>query len=246
MKTGILSQFAACLSIAVMVPALQAAPVSIPVANHSFENPAVTLAQVASPFVDDWATAGTAMMEYPPGSGYFVNINTGIFPNTAAGEPDHINNLDGNQAAFLAAETGNEFTQTLAASFEAGNSYSLTVAVGHSYGQPPAATAAVRLGLFYLDSGNQREWVAWTDVVNDAVTGLSPNHLADFSATSPFLAADHPAAGKPIHILLESFGPVGGFFDLDNVRVTSVPEPASCGTILALFSVVLFVRRRSH
>jgi hypothetical protein len=219
--------------------------VSIPVANHSFENPPVTPAQVASPFVVDWATYGTTMMEYPPGSNIFVNASTGVFPNTDPGEVDHIDNLDGNQAAFLAAETGNEFTQALNASFEAGNSYSLTVAVGHSYGQPPATNAYVRLGLFYLDAGNERQLVTWTDVIDDAATGLSANHLADFSAPfSSFLAADHPAVGKPIHVLLTSFGPEGGFFDLDDVRVTSVPEPASCGMLLALIMGASVVRRR--
>jgi hypothetical protein len=216
----------------------------VPVANHSFEAPTVTYAQVASPFVDGWTTDGTSMMEYPPGSGMFVNLGTGIFPNTPAGEPDHIANVHGSQAAFLAAETGNEFTQALATPFSAGNSYALTVAVGRSYGQAPAETAQVRLGLYFLDDAAQRQFVTWTDVRNDAATGLSANHLVDFSATSAMLAGDHAAIGRPIHVYLGAIGPIGGFFDLDDVRVTEVPEPASAGMLLALIGLGVASRGR--
>src|SRR5690242_8996924 len=135
-----------------------AAPVTVQ--NHSFESPTVTLAQVASPFVDNWTTDGPAKQEFPPGSGFFVNVGTGIFPNTLPASPDHIDNMDGNQAAFIATQTGNEFTQVLGTNFAAGQAYTLTSGVAHSFGSPPAPTDEVRLALYYVGADNQRHIVA--------------------------------------------------------------------------------------
>jgi hypothetical protein len=220
--------------------AASAAPVTV--LNHSFESPTVTLAQVASPFVDNWVTDGPSKQEFPPGSGFFVNVGTGIFPNTPAVNPDHIDNVDGNQAAFIATQTGNEFTQVLGQNFAAGQAYTLTTAVAHSFGSPPAATDEVRLALYYVGADNQRHIVLQRDVFNDVATGLSANHFNDFSGTSPVLAAGDPAVGQPIGVLLTTIGDVGGFFDLDNVRVDAVPEPAVL-SVIGLGAMGLLARR---
>ncbi len=218
----------------------------IPVANASFESPVVDVTQTpASPFVDGWVTDGPTQVPNPYVPGETISIGTGIFPNTAPGSVDHLDNMDGPQAAFMAAETGNEFSQLLPATFEAGLSYALTVAIAHSYGYAPDAASKVSIGLYYLDDANQRQWVASTDVFNDAVAGLSATHFVDFSAISSPLAADAAALGKPIHVLLTTVGTPGGFFDLDNVRVTATPEPVSC-LLLALGGALLpMIRRRT-
>lgn len=216
----------------------------IPILNPSFELPTVTLAQVASPFVDNWVSDGPSKLEFPPGSGFFVNTNVGIFPNTPSSSPDSIDNVDALQAAFMGAQTGNELTQALTTNFQAGQTYTLTVAVAHSFGQPPDSTAAVRLALYYLD-GTQRKLVASRDVFNGATTALSANHLLDFSAVSPTLLPSDPAVGQPIHVLLTTNGPVGGFFDLDNVRLTAVPEPSAACLIVGAGLLLAGRRRRA-
>ncbi len=243
MKPGHL--FAAALALSAVLMPTTGFAVQLTLQNPSFEAP------VADPdlyyislLVDGWTTYGSTMVEYPAGSGQYVNDSAGLFANTPAGEPDHFTNMDGDQAAFLAAETGNEFTQTLTAPFEAGQAYTLTMGVGHSYGQPPADTAKLVLGLFYLDTANQRHFVASTDVLNDAATGLSANLLQDFTATSAALLADDPAVGQPIHVWFGAVGPAGGFFDVDNVRLTAVPEPATCGLLLFGVAAMLGLRRR--
>lgn len=213
------------------------------VANPSFESPSVPLAQLASPFPDSWATDGPVKTDV--GGGFMVNLNTGIFPNTDASSPDHIDNLDGSQAAYIGAQTGNEFTQVLGSNFTAGTQYTLTVAVGRSYGQPPDSTASLRIALYYTGTDLQRHLVTSQDIFNDTATALSATHLADFSTTSSFLAPDDAAINQPIGVLLTTTGPAGGFFDMDNVRLTTVvPEPTSLCFVLIGASALL--RRRNE
>jgi hypothetical protein len=223
---------------------------TVTVTNPSFEDPALPPGTLGNPFVTGWNTPGPVLTEFPPGSGFFVNTNAGNFINTPPGQPDHVDNADGNQLAFIAAFSGNEFNQTLASNFEPGQSYSLTVGVAHNYGGgnpafQPDPTAKVTLSLFYTDAGG-RHVLASRDVVNDALTGLSATHLLDFSAITAALAANDPAVGKPIGIAMTTMSPdanPGGFFDLDNVRVTAVPEPASIA-LIAIGAGALLVRRR--
>jgi hypothetical protein len=223
----------------------------VTVANPSFEDPALPPGTLGNPFVTSWNTPGPVLTEFPPGSGFFVNTNTGNFINTAPGQPDHIDNVDGNQAAFIAALSGNEFNQTLATNFQPGKSYTLTVGVAHNYGGgnpafQPDPTAKVTLSLFYTDATG-RHVLASRDVVNDALTGLSATHLIDFSAITPIVVANDPSIGHGIGIAMTTTSPVansGGFFDLDNVRVTAVPEPASVALIAVSAGALLARRRR--
>ena len=223
----------------------------ITVQNNSFETPTVT--GLGNPFVTSWSTPGPVSTEFPPGSGNFVNTNCGNFINTPVGAQDHIDNVDGNQAAFVSALSGNEFNQTLGVNFEAGKSYTLTVGIGHNYGGgnpafQPDPTAKMTLRIFYTDAQSVRHYLASTDVINSAATGLSATHLLDFSATTALLAANNAAVGSPLSISMISASPVansGGFFDLDNVRVSSaLPEPTSLSLVVIGTGALLARRRR--
>ena len=89
-----------------------------------------------------------------------------------------------------------------------------------------------------------RHVLASTDVFKGA-NNLSPTHFNDFSATLPALAANDPAIGKAVGVSIISSSPAanpGGFFDLDNVRVTAVPEPGCVGA--AVVAGALMLRRR--
>src|SRR5690349_13052218 len=102
---------------------------SLPVANFSFEEPPLPPGTLGNPFVTGWNTPGPVLSEFPPGSGVFINTNAGNFINPAPGQPDRIDNADGNQAAFLAAASGNEFSQPLTTNYAPGTPYTLTVGV---------------------------------------------------------------------------------------------------------------------
>lgn len=241
--------------------------VVIPIQDATFSRPIVSLAEQASPILDGtgWTTRGPASSTVEFSPGYFVNIDTIVWQNPTDYRrvdnlvPDYSVTLEQMQAmgdganypyqgcASIAANTGNEFSQILSTSFQAEQAYSLTVGVGHNYGtadQVPAASAYLTIALYYVDGASQRHIVASKDIYNDAATALSANHLNDFTADSNLLAASDPAIGQPIGLLLTSTGPAGGFFNVSNVRLTAVPEPASLAVLLGA-PALLLARRRS-
>ena len=194
---------------------IESAPVPIPVANASFETPAVDPnAFPAVPVVDQWIEVDLDALG---------GTNTGVFANTPADSDDHVVNADGRQLAFLGSERGNALEQDVQATYKIGCDYRLTVAVGVSGRFPPSATEPVdslELVLYYVDDANA------VDVVRQTVpaTDLSPTHLQDFSAYLPTVNPADPWAGKTIGVALRATGVAGGFWDLDNIRlVESMP-----------------------
>src|SRR5262245_3479172 len=113
-------------------------PASILVPNTSFESPATDF---ASPFMSSWQKAPQPIWYNDPRFPW--SQLAGQFLNTSNGAPDHIDNLDGQQAAYLFALPDVAIFQdynTIAGSnavpsrefnaqFEAGRSYTLTVGV---------------------------------------------------------------------------------------------------------------------
>ncbi len=191
---------------------LKSQPIAIPVANGSFESPYVDPnAFPALPFAEGWIE-----LDNDPLS----SANTGVFANTAPDSWDHMNNADGRQLAFLGSEQGNGFEQDLPAIYRVGRGYRLTVDVGVSGRFPPSRVEPLdylELALYYRDDA---------DVVVDIVQlsidgiGLTQANLRDFCVSLPKVQADDTWAGKPIGIAIRSAGMAGGFWDLDNVRLT--------------------------
>jgi hypothetical protein len=141
--------------------------------------------------------------------------------------PDHVTNADGAQLAFLGSEQGNALEQDLAAVFSVGCDYRLTVAVGVSAQFPPSSAEpadGIELVLYYHDANEP------TDIARRTVeaTGLSSTHLEDFSVYLATVRPDDPWVGKPIGVAIRACGLAGGFWDLDDVRLTeSLPESIS-------------------
>jgi len=147
------------------------------------------------------------------------STNTGVFANTPADSDDHVVNADGRQLAFLGSQQGNALEQDLQTTYKVGCDYRLTVAVGVSGKFPPSAQEpadTLELVLYYVDDANA------VDIVQQTVpaTGLSSTHLHDFSAHLPTIGSTDAWAGKTIGIAIRATGAAGGFWDLDNIRLT--------------------------
>jgi len=186
---------------------------SIPIENASFESPVVDPCGFgAEPNMAQW----TQIDLDAQGS-----TNTGVFINTAPGSPNRMENADGNQLAFLGSEKGNALEQDLAATYKVDCAYRLTMGVGMSQWFPPSGltpVGTIEVALTYRDGAQS------VDIVSQTVeaTGLSSTWLQDFWV---YLGAVRPGdawAGKGIGVAIRATGVAGGFWDLDNVRLTVV------------------------
>lgn len=236
--------FSGALSFGMGLQAL-AVPGPVTVPGFSFETPAVNpLEFPVGLTADHWTLVST-------GFG-----NSGTFPNTNPGDPgfpdnSHGDGIGNDQLGYMFTNTGNSFSQTLAAVFEADHQYSLILGVGVGGSFPAPATDKLHFDLGYLTDINNP--LTFVPVVTSSITrnpgsdGLANNHLLDLSATTGFLGALDTAVGKQIRIILrtEKFSDEfsGGQFVFDNVRLNAVPEPATWMTLAGLGAIML--RRRS-
>jgi len=228
--------FVSLVAIVACTPLL-ADPVAISVPNYSFESPTVSR-NIDNPFgalplIADWD-------EKDVGPGDEFDQNTGVFLNTDVGEPDHIDNADQRQLAFLSSLIGNAIRQELPNTFEADHIYSFTVGVAQSsnfYGYPVGNTERLEIAFFYFQ-GNSEKIIASTFTTGAQVNSTS---LTDFTVTLPVVMPDDAWAGKKIGILLrpdindpdDTDGE--GFWDVDNVRLEDYPP------VLTLADLATFV-----
>jgi len=206
-----------CLGALVVMGSWSVTPVrsaSIPIENASFESPVVDPNGFSAlPFVDGW-TEIDADTE--------TSTNTGVFANPAPASPGRLVNADGDQLAFLGSQTGNAIEQDLIDTYRTGCDYRLTVAVGISGLFPPAATEPVdtlELVLYYRDGPNT------VDIACEVVeaVGLSSTKLKDFTLYLTPVRPGDALAGTTIGVALRATGMPGGFWDIDNVRLTESP-----------------------
>ena len=195
---------------------VESLPVSVPIANASFEAPIVDPNGFpAVPLVDMWTEIDNDALS---------SSNTGVFANTPVDSNDHIVNADASQLVFLGSESGNALEQDLNTTYKVGCNYRLTVAVSVSGRFPPSSIEPVdtiELALFYRD-GNDVVDIA-SQIVEAA--GLSSTELIDFSLYMPTVQFDDAWADKEIGIALRAVGMPGGYWDLDHVRLgESLPE----------------------
>jgi len=220
------------LTLAVLIlaaGALQAGTVAIP--NASFESP---VTPYAGPFVDSWQQAPSPYSQ-----------QTGVFLNLPPGDPSHIDNCDGAQAAFFFASqqvalfqdydstdyTNSTPTHAFDATFEVGKSYTLTVGVigGTNLAIPMQEGTTLELSLYYRDDLGDKHTAAATTITNSgAAFGLS-RHFVDYHVHLPTVQSGDPWAGRHIGMqFLSTVSPEleGGYWDLDNVRLFSAGAPA--------------------
>ena len=197
----------------IVLAAAPARSASIHIENASFEAPVIDPCGFpVLPYAAQWRELDLDV-EY--------STNTGIFLNTPPGSPDRVLNADCNQLAFLGSAQGNAFEQDLADVYEVGCAYRLTVGVGGSMRFPPSSsepTDTIELVLYYLEDSNTVDIVGSTV----AATGWSPL-LVDFRTDLPTVQAGDDWAGKNIGVAIRATGSAGGFWVLDNVRLTELP-----------------------
>jgi hypothetical protein len=226
----------------VLLPAglLQAETLHVP--NASFESPTVFF--LVSTVFDSWERTPQSTNWDENVSGPWTN-QTGIFKNTAVGSPDHIDNCDGLQAGWLFATPGvglfqdyNSMdwddpapTHAFDSQYEVGKAYRLQVGlfVGTSVGLPMQEGVPLALSLYYRDAASNQVAVATTVVTNSSGVFSNGNHFLDFEVNVPTVQPGDAWAGENIGILfLSTVNPEqeGGYWDLDNVRLTSVSATA--------------------
>jgi len=217
--------------------AVQAQPINVP--NGSFESPTPPPGFPATPQVDNWLKSPQPPEIQLPGAITWEQM-TGVFPNTPSGSADHIDNVDGNQAAYMFSIPGIALYQQLNSVFEVGNSYSLTLGILGGGGIPEGSSFL--MSLYYLNGANPVT-VGATPITYSAAGFPNPTHLYDFSVNIGAVQASDAWAGKNIGIqLLSTFGTGAGYWDVDNVQLAVVPEPGTI-SLLALGAGGLLLAR---
>lgn len=231
---------AAAAGLALCVGALAGG--TIPIPNGSFESPVVV--EIVDPRIDSWEKTPQPVWWDTNVYGAWDNL-VGAFENVPAGDPRHIENCDGNQAIWVFAnpEVGlfqdydsRDWSNTVPshafdARFEIGASYQLTVGVLVGTAFPMAEGATLELSLYYRDAASNRVTVAATTVTNTPAVFNNGTNLLDFHATVPPVAAGDAWAGQRLGVAILSTvtAAAGGYWVLDNVRLTSTRAPRLVG-----------------
>jgi hypothetical protein len=218
----------AFVSLSLLTGWLRAATITIP--NSSFESPIAPPPAYANPLIDSWQQVPDPSLQ-ENGSGVFSNIVPGV---------PGIDNCDGNQAAFLFATPGFAIfqdydsidwsnaapTHAFTATYEVGKAYSLTVGVlgGTNLTFPMQEGTTLELDLYYRDAASNIVTAAGTTITNSGALFSVSNHLVDFHVQLPTVKAGDAWAGRHVGVRLlstVSLALQGGYWDVDNVRLTS-------------------------
>jgi hypothetical protein len=201
-------------------PARAQVPVTVP--NNSFESPSTTFVNT---LITSWQKLPQPA-DFNPNQGFTWDQLAGVFLNDPPPATDNITNMDGNQAAYIFNDQGVGLYQTLATNYQVGTSYQLTVGiVGQGGGMPDGSI--IEIILYYLDASNNMVPIGTTTATENSTN--FPNHTTefDYSVNIPAVQATDPWANKAIGI--EIVSPegsstlLGGYWDVDNVRLNSFP-----------------------
>lgn len=183
----------------------------IPVANHSFEIPAIDPNK--NPFYAIGLVSVWREKDRDP-----AGSSLGTFHNKPADSNDYISNLDGDQAAFLDGGIRSSLEQELAAVYRVGRQYRMTISACPSFRYPPLTQDSLLLAFSYLSLFEM------TDISTTSASAslLEVNQMVDFSIALPMVKPTDPYAGQSIGIAIRTNGTALRYWDVDNVRVTEL------------------------
>jgi hypothetical protein len=236
-----------------------AQPISVP--NGSFESQSgVGQPFGVNVFMDSWQKPPNP--GYPEGgaNNFYWIQSAGGFIGTAPNSANPYSNLLGTQAAYMMSLPGagifqdNQSTDWSGAVnglntiYQVGQAYQLTVGL---FGKGMVDNfSTLELSLYYRDNSNARVNVGSTTVTfnTTAFNPAGPFSFADYSVSLPTVQAGDAWAGRNIGISIASVQGTGdGYWDMDNVRLTAVPEPGVLALgVLGLGGWLLLRRRASR
>jgi hypothetical protein len=229
----------------------QAAVVSVPVANASFENPDSLPFGGIFPAIDDWDEAGPIDADPPPFPGFEVppggpfRLDTGVFFNSMFlsdglggffANPGFVTNAHGNQLGYIFAragllidentldpipDTAIALSQQLLDVYTPGLSYNLTIGIGKSYFLPPDLFGVGAQLGLALFYVDDNGDIV---ILSETLIGqddVLDDELTDFSVLLDEVDAADDHAGKAIGILIDPRIGMGGVWIYDNVRLTA-------------------------
>lgn len=208
---------------------------SVYVPNASFELPETVFVDVN---IDSWEDCPKPWW-YDESGGYLWSQLTGVFLNVPPEDPSHIDNCDALQAAWLFAVPEVELFQDLAATFEIGRAYHLIAGIIGGGGNMKDGVP-IEIRLYYRDGEDNKVTVGAATCTFDLEAGYI-KHFNNVQLDIPPVGEADPWAGKNIGVQLVSAlsfpedldpdtGRAGGFWDLDNIRLTtSLPGPDFTG-----------------
>lgn len=206
------------------------------VPNGSFESPRT---QFVDTRVDLWE-------KFPKPDWFDEEANgpwdqlVGVFANTAPTETNYIHNIDGDQAIYIFASpqagifqdynsldwAHTEPAHAFDFTYEAGTSYSLKLGVlGGGGGMVEGASLLA--GLYYRDEIGNMVTVASTNIVYTPQVFPDQTNFVDFEILVPAVSPSESWAGKKIGVQIVStsgFDKAGGYWDIDNVRLETIPQ----------------------
>lgn len=230
----------------------------IPVANFSFES------QPANPLmgigwdIDSWQKLPNP--GYPEGGSFTWYQSVGAFIGVPPYASNPYGNLHGTQAGYILGLPGAGIFQDhqstdwsgavngLNATYQTGNAYQLTVGL---FGKGLAEGSTIHLSLYYRNDLNAMVTINSTAAVYSAAAySLTPPvNLFDFTVSIPTVQATDAWAGRNIGIKIEAGsgafaeGIDFAYWDVDNVRLTAVPEPGSFSLAALGLGGLLLARR---
>ena len=211
---------------------------AITIPNASFETQPDNYVNIN---IDAWQKAPKPAW-YVESGGFLWTQLTGAFKNTPPASADHIDNCDGNQAIWLFAVPEVALfqdydtvdfndpapTHAFDATFEIGKTYTLTVGViGGGGGMLEGAS--LQISLYFRDGAGNKVTIGATSVVHTVSTFPSTNHLVDCVVRVPVVRPGDAWAGQKIGVQFLSTVSLelqGGYWDLDNVRLSAAADPA--------------------
>ena len=200
--------------------------VYLPVPNASLESPSTAFVDTR---IDGW-TKTSKPADYDESSGQNWDQLSGVFKNPDPGKEGYIDNIDGNQAAFLFAVPGTgiylEGTEAggpFPARYGVGDTITLTVGVIGGGGNMLDG-AGLRIELFALGDGGTRIPVRSTTALQSKELFPSLTNFVDIQVSVPPVTSSDPWAGRLLGLgifsaVTEESGLKGGYWDLDNVRL---------------------------